>query len=71
MGGPAAGALVGLILAMRRSSGKPNDELADVAPTSGSAGPTRGGAPGDGREQTDMIPDPGKSPDTPAGHGDR
>jgi lactate permease len=64
-------ALVGLILAMRRSSGKPNAELADVAATSGSAGATRGGAPGDGREQTDMIPDPGKSPDGRSGRADR
>ncbi|WP_100498851.1 L-lactate permease [Geodermatophilus chilensis] len=56
-------ALVGLILAMRRSSGKPNSELADVAAGPGSAGLTRGGAPADGRERTDMIPDPGKTPD--------
>lgn len=47
--------------------GKPNSELADVAVGPGSAGLTRGGAPADGREQTDMIPDPGKTPD---GRGD-
>jgi lactate permease len=56
-------ALVGLVLAMRRSPGKPNDELTGSPAASGPGGRTRGGAPGGGRERTDMVPDPGKSPD--------
>ncbi len=48
-------ALVGLILAMRRSPGKPNLELDDGASAS---------APGAGRRQhTDLVPDPNETPD--------
>jgi lactate permease len=57
------GALVGTILAMRRSTGKPNDELTHAAATAGSVGRGAVGEPGTGRQHTDMVPDPGKAAD--------
>lgn len=53
-------ALAGLIVAMRRSPGRPNPELESV----GSSGADRDAAgPASGREHTDLVPDPGKKPD--------
>ena len=57
------GALVGVVLAMRRASGKANDELVDAGATHDPAGGAGRGASDDGREQTDMVPDPGKTPE--------
>ncbi|GAB3355799.1 L-lactate permease [Modestobacter lapidis] len=56
--------IVALILAMRRSGGRPNDELVD-APAG--AGRSDGTAPptGEGRQHTDMVVDPSRDPDTP------
>ncbi|MCZ2838003.1 L-lactate permease [Modestobacter sp. VKM Ac-2985] len=55
-------ALAALIIAMRRSPGKPNNELVDTAGSPADS-PTTGGAPGDGRDQTDMVPDPNATRD--------
>nr|WP_294693900.1 L-lactate permease [uncultured Friedmanniella sp.] len=56
-------ALVALVLAMRRSPGKQNDELVGAASGSGGSSGPGGSARGDGREQTDLVPDPGKPRD--------
>ena len=52
------GAVVGIVLAMRRSPGKPNPELVGAGARAGS------GASADPRDQgTDMIPDPTETPE--------
>jgi lactate permease len=57
-------ALVGIVLAMRRSPGKPNPELEHATEGVGAGGGARATALGDdGRDRTDMVPDPGKTPD--------
>ena len=56
------GALVGLILAMRRSPGRPNHELVGAETAAGGHG--GGSRSGDAAGQhTDLGPDPGKKPD--------
>lgn len=55
-------AVAALIVAMRRSPGKPNNELVDTAGSPADSA-TTGGAPGDGRDQTDMVPDPNATRD--------
>lgn len=55
-------AVAALIVAMRRSPGKPNNELVDTAGSPADSA-TTGGAPGDGRDQTDMVPDPNRTRD--------
>jgi lactate permease len=55
--------VAGIIVAMRRSPGRDNPELvAAGGGTSAGGGATSGGGD-DGREHTDLVPDPGKTPE--------
>lgn len=51
-------ALAALIVALRRAPGRDNDELVGAG-----GGATTGGAPGDGREHTDLVVDPSRTRD--------